>query len=240
MIKRLPLGVEPFIFAPIQVEAHQFVSDKLIEGILGCDGVICMRGGYSKKSFWVAFEKDYALRAGKPVYNYSPTWGSFSSDTTKPLKLSIYTVNSPQDQPLVDNISEFMSKQRFFELLPFQEDQANNWSTYELFTHLESTNSYLILFWTSHSIQLFEKRLLDLAYYRNWRLRARILVLLPHKEESIFHTVGRHIFPHWIMPLYDETGKRSQVHHLDDVIVRLYWLVSQGPKSYHFGSKANL
>ena len=68
LIKSLPSGVEAVVFPPITVQPDQFVSNRLIESLLSCDGLIYLAGGASDSSFWVAFERDYALRAGKQVF----------------------------------------------------------------------------------------------------------------------------------------------------------------------------
>jgi hypothetical protein len=60
---RLPSGLAPFVFPPITVKPDEFVSDPLINAVLDCDGLIYLRGGASDHSFWVARERDYALRA---------------------------------------------------------------------------------------------------------------------------------------------------------------------------------
>src|SRR5690242_12395462 len=68
LLAQLPRDVEPFVFPPIVVQPDQMVSDKLLDAIRACDGLIYLQGGASAQSFWVALERDYALRVGKSVY----------------------------------------------------------------------------------------------------------------------------------------------------------------------------
>lgn len=75
LIERLPSGVTPFVFLPITVEPEAFVSDPLIDAVLDCDGMIYLRGGASDRSFWVALERDYALRVGKKVFAFDSATG---------------------------------------------------------------------------------------------------------------------------------------------------------------------
>src|SRR4030095_17207327 len=69
LIRSLPGDVEAIVFPPFVVQTDQFVSNRLIESLLACDGLIYLTGGASDRSFWVAFEGDYALRAGKQVFS---------------------------------------------------------------------------------------------------------------------------------------------------------------------------
>src|SRR5262249_34660759 len=68
MLAHLPKSVEPFIFPPITLPPDRMVSTELITAILESDGLIYLKGGVSASSFWVAFERDYAQRAGKEVF----------------------------------------------------------------------------------------------------------------------------------------------------------------------------
>ncbi|MCI0713350.1 MAG: hypothetical protein L0154_24555 [Chloroflexi bacterium] len=70
MLELLPSEVEPYIFPPINASPLEFVSNSLIGAVLACDGMIYLNEGFSERSFWVAFERDYALRSQKNVYAY--------------------------------------------------------------------------------------------------------------------------------------------------------------------------
>jgi len=85
LIERLPSGVTPFVFPSITVKPEEFVSDPLIDAVINCDGLIYLRGGASDRSFWVALERDYALRAGKKVFAFDMATGELTRDTGSPL-----------------------------------------------------------------------------------------------------------------------------------------------------------
>src|SRR4051812_13664879 len=97
LIRDLPDDVRPIVFPPIHAKPHEFVSKPLIEAILGCEGLIYFRGGASDKSFWVAFERDYALRSGKPVFSYDIRTSELSRDSDKPLDLAVFGSYSHRD-----------------------------------------------------------------------------------------------------------------------------------------------
>src|SRR5262245_30175696 len=114
LLALLPKSVEPFIFPPITLPPEQTVSDKLLDAIRGCEGLIYVHGGASARSFWVALERDYAMRAGKRVFSFSPDESTLAQDTSAPLQLSIFPVWSQGDTQRVLNIIDFMKEQRFF------------------------------------------------------------------------------------------------------------------------------
>ena len=80
LLQILPSDVEPVIFPPISVAPDEMISDRLVESILGCDGLIYLASGNSATSFWVAFERDYALRSRKEVFAFHPQARSLKRD----------------------------------------------------------------------------------------------------------------------------------------------------------------
>ena len=116
MIYALPPGVQAYVFPPISVTPDQFVSNNLIEAILACDALIYINEGYSAQSFWVAFERDYALRSGKPVFAYTPTTGAFMPHSEPALDLAVFAIYQHGTQEVVRPILEFMRESRYFDL----------------------------------------------------------------------------------------------------------------------------
>lgn len=76
----LPDGAVARVFPPVTVSADQRVSDDLIAAIRASDGLVYLRTKVSTASFWVAFERNYALRLGKPVYAFAPGIGTLVRD----------------------------------------------------------------------------------------------------------------------------------------------------------------
>lgn len=114
-LKTLPPHVTPYIFPPISVSPLEFVSSTLIGAILACDALIYLNEGASSRSFWVAFERDYALRVGKPVFFYTPSSDICIQHTDPPLDLAIFPSFSHRQRDDVWPILEFMRNQRYFD-----------------------------------------------------------------------------------------------------------------------------
>ena len=116
LIRNLPDGVRPFVFPLIQAEPHEFVSKPLIDAILACEGLIYFRGGASDKSFWVALERDYALRSGKPVFCYDVATSELSRDTERQLDLAVFASYTHNDRTRVRQICDFLGQERNFDV----------------------------------------------------------------------------------------------------------------------------
>jgi hypothetical protein len=199
------------------------VSNKLINAILGCQGLIYVAGRYSSKSFWVAFERDYALRAGKPVFSFDPEQGRIEADTSEPLRLPIYPEFSYADNKRITRILQFMEKKRHFS--PWKYDLMARGVYYPqqnkriVEDHI-AAGGYLLLFWSQGSaksswIQWSETE---------WRFAVstfpdRVLLALLDDtplEPEMSNTE--------VIQLFGDR-ERSESHRLDDLIVRLYWLI---------------
>jgi hypothetical protein len=113
LLSLLPKGVKAFIFPPITVAPEQMVSSHLIDAILACDGLIYLNGDFSSQSFWVAFERDYALRAGKRVYSFAKGQVVLTSDTSSPMELRLFPIWAAEDTSRVLSIVETMREDRF-------------------------------------------------------------------------------------------------------------------------------
>lgn len=116
LLDALPALVEPFIFPAIDASPDQMVSNELVSSILSCPGLIYLEGGASAASFWVAFERDYALRAGKRVYAFNPSTRTLRRDTAEPMDLAVFPSYARLDEGIVDRVLSFMQDQRSFDL----------------------------------------------------------------------------------------------------------------------------
>lgn len=229
MLARLPNDVEPFIFPPITVKPDEFVSNPMIEAILACDGLIFLRGGYSERSFWVAFERDYALRNGKTVVAYDPTANTFSA-FDELLRLEITPVIMRPDRRRVKKALNFLSEERSFDILPLK-----------LITHFgdglpTDSPGYLMLFWSENTYQ---------DYVRIPESPPSGYYLPPEPAKAIQNVLYVLLddvpLPSWyeyvllqypgmdaIKPvqLFDDVyGLNEMANRIDDLIVRLYWLI---------------
>src|SRR5487761_2296297 len=116
LLALLPKNVEPFIFPPIVMPPEQMVSANLIDAILASDGLIYLEGGHSAESFWVAFERDYALRAKKRVFAFKLPTGKIREDTSPPMDLPVFTCSPSHSEVEMVPITGLLT-QRYFDLV---------------------------------------------------------------------------------------------------------------------------
>lgn len=114
LVRGLPSHLQPYLFPPISVSPLEFASNTLIGALLVCDGVIYINAGHSRQSFWVAFEREYSLRAGKHVYSYSPEGSVVEPYSTPGLELHVFFSAAIADYSRLEPIREFMASRRFF------------------------------------------------------------------------------------------------------------------------------
>ena len=154
-IESLPSGVAPFVFPPITVQPDEFVSDPLINAVLDCDGLIYLRGGASDHSFWVALERDYALRAGKQVFAFDTATFELTRDTGAPLDLAAFTSYQHQDAGQVRQIVDYLNQKRHFDMWLDVKDLAagSEWAeemSSSLFNRLRR-GGYAVVFWSRNA-----------------------------------------------------------------------------------------
>ena len=114
--KSIPRGVKLVPFAQEQPDPAKAVSDKIVPRILSCDGLIYLEGGHSAESGWVEFERDYALRNGKPVFAFDPETGEFAHVHRAPLDLDVQIFVSPKSRKLAQKMIKWMRSNRNFHI----------------------------------------------------------------------------------------------------------------------------
>ena len=235
-----PKGVEPVVFHPISVAPQEFVSNALITAILDCDGLIYLSGGHSDKSFWVAFERDFAKRAGIPTYKYDIDTGHFEVDDDPPLNLQIFASCTAKDRPQVDQILEHMRKERFFDITDYSQLYLERVPTKKLIraniVEKLSRGGYLLSFWTLATSQSdFAQMEIQFAYEYGQTLtydpsnadNDRVLIArlddtpLPESIRAKFHQQGAMTEP---IQLFEDE-QLSWTNRVDNLVVRLYWLI---------------
>jgi TIR domain len=232
LLRILPASVEPLIFPPIQARPDEFVSKPLIEAILACDGLIYLRGGASDRSFWVAFERDYALRSGKPVFCYDVGRSELSPDTGKPLDLAMFPSYHGRDRERVRQICQFLDKKRNFDVwLDVEDIRPGTLFAEEIQTGLAdrlNRGGYVTVFWSDNARRSaeIEKELATAASgieQINDRVLFALLEPCPLPEFWLR-------FREPSVQLYGDS-ERSANHRIDDLMVRLYWLIYRKTKS---------
>jgi hypothetical protein len=226
LVAKLPKTVEPFLFPPITVSPDEMVSNDLITAILDCDGLIYLNGGHSASSFWVALERDYALRSGKPVFAADPITLDIRPHRSPPLDLPVYSCHSPRDYDRIRRIFDFMRDERFMDLWTPEQDMPAgvNWKD-TMSAALDqrlAEGGYAVVFW-SQSAANSRGIEMDLRAVRD-----RIVNI---NDKLLFALLDDTPLPRWVwqfqepaVQLYSD-DRRSETNRIDDLIVRLYWLI---------------
>lgn len=235
LIAHLPAGVQAQVFPPITVGPTQFVSNSLIKSLLGCDGLVYLNGGHSESSFWVAFERDYALRTGKQVFSADPKTLEISPHSGCALDLAAFASYHRADRTRVSEIAEFMKRERYVDLwLDYQDLQAGmNWAE-EIEVSLADRlkrGGYQIVFWSRQaSMSEFIKSEIERAAREVSSFNDRVLFAL--LEDAPLPPVWLQ-FKEPGVQLYAD-AERSLSQRMDDLVVRLYWLIYRKTKHSRF------
>lgn len=243
-LRRVDQATDPFFFAPIKTRPDELVSSHLIDAIFDCDSLIYFDSKYSGRSFWVAFERDFAARVGKPIYRFEASSGDILRVEVSPMHLPVFPVFSGRDFETVVDLLEIMRHERNFDLFIAQEDMADKelhsrkhltelYKT-ELYTRLNQ-GGYVVVFW-SQQAERSERvaRLIE-------RTHSYLPAVDPNEQKLLFGLLDPTPLPDWyadylsgqssedfvpIQPVKlfaDE--ELSLLNRLDDLIVRLYWLI---------------
>jgi hypothetical protein len=234
LVKRLPKRVSPFIFPPITVSPDERVSDDLVGAILNCGGLIYVNAPHSSRSVWVSFERDYALRAGKPVFSYAAGEGDFKRDRSQPLELPVFPSYSARDRARVVEVTSFMKDQRHFDLWTAEKDlkPESNWRR-DHESALESRLSrggYVVAFISRNSVASeFVGRELAAAAER-WSEQILPVLLEPVSSLPL-------AFLQQAVVLHRGEHEKQSLdwNRVDDLIVRIYDLVYRN--SYRKGGE---
>jgi hypothetical protein len=227
LLAQLPRGVKPFVYPPITVPPEQLVSDKLLDAIRNCDGLIYLEGGASADSFWVALERDYALRLGKPVFAYTPSTIALIRDQSSSMDIHVFISFSTEQWGQASRIVDTM-RQRFIDPWFFPERLKPGVAWDPEISHgideaLEA-GGYIVALWSSGLVNpvLVNGEI----EHAGRRLPGRVLVAILEREQPplLFRAAKSPI-----VQLYGDE-ERSFVQRIDDLIVRLYWLIYENTR----------
>jgi hypothetical protein len=231
LIRRLPKGVTPFVFPPITVKPEEFVSDPLIDAVLACDGLVYLRGGASNRSFWVALERDYALRAGKPVFQFDSATGVLTRDSGSPLDLAAFASYHRQDADQVRRIADFLNDKRHFDMwLDVADLTPGSNVERAVSTSLSerlSRGGYAVVFWSRAASE---------SNWVNEEIERAASGIAGFNDRVLFGLLEPcPLPPFWLqfnepsVQLFEDAD-RSETQRLDDLVVRLYWLIYRKTK----------
>ena len=226
LIKSLPTHVEAMVFPPITVPPDRLVSSELVESLLDCDGLIYLRGGASDRSFWVAFERDYALRAGKMVYSMDIDSMQLSPHVEPPSDLAAFASYHREDASHVKKIVDHLNYERHFDfwLDVTNLDAGTNWQKeieYSLKERL-ARGGYAVVFWSKAARQ---------SKWVESEIRRAAEEISSFNDRVLFALLENIPLPdYWLkfqepaVQLFGD-AERAQTQRYDDLMVRLYWLI---------------
>lgn len=235
LLSMLPEVAEPIIFPPIEVSPEQMVSNELINAILDCDELIYFDSPNSSDSFWVAFERDYALRAGKTVFRFIPSGNSILLDDSQPINLPITYRYADGDHTIAKRFIQFMLEHRHFDSSTESSRDPNFIPDFgygvQLFIDVKENllkGGYLVAFWSKNFLaELDAVPESAMSFTFNSVLKSgspnsgpsRIIMALLDETPlpKKLHTLD------WVQ-LYSD-NIRSEYQRLDDLIVKLYWMI---------------
>lgn len=225
LIAQLPNDVEPVVFPPIVVPPEKAVSHALLEAIDNCGGLIYLKGGASAQSFWVALERDYALRQGKHVFAYDPVANSLSRETSAPISPKVFLSRSQADDVKAELVAQEL-RARYFDLWFHEEDTPHTTKTFfaieDEIRERAWSGGYLVVMWSAHVRD--SNWIMKEMLFANEIARERVILALldntPNSDLSAFISLPSDN----IVQLYSDSA-RSMTQRIDDLIVRLYWLI---------------
>jgi len=207
-------GVESESYPPIKVPPEKLHSNHYIETILRYPALIYVKGGHSNLSFWVAFARDLALRAGKQVFSFDPVTLKIEKSRLKPLQLPIMPSYMSKDARRIQDLFKYMEK-RYIDLFAWQKSQnPAGMVNPESIVGSVSNGGYSIIFLTSKT-------------FKSKTMNSEVRYALDTHPERI------------LIALMDDVNKKdipgfsertrciplNEKHRWDDLIVNLYWLI---------------
>lgn len=220
--KHIGSQVNLFEFPPISVPPEQMVSNDLIKAIRKSDSLIYIKGGASDNSPWVTLERNFALQSNMDVYYFDTNDGSIGRDTSDPFDLPVYASYSRSDGDRVKNLVDFMARERSFDIY-MDEDMESGANLHQEFdsailTRLER-GGYLVLFWSAEaSKSVYVREEIERAYYDEYNYRIIPALMDPTELPPPL----QHLYA---VRLYQDNSNDVDKRRLDDLIVRVYWLI---------------
>ena len=225
LVNNLPAHIKPIIFPPIKVKPNQFVSNKLIKALRKCGGLIYLSGGASDLSFWVAFERDYALRTGKKVFSADIQYLKIQEDVGPALDLAAYASYSRKDHNAVRRIVDYLNKKRNFDIwLDINSLKPGGDYALQVEQSLKDrlSRGYVVVFWSrAASESKYIQDEIEKASENIDKINDRVIfALLENVDIPDFWKQ----YQDPAVQLFGD-NERSQNQRLDDLMVRLYWLI---------------
>ena len=222
----LPFWMVPVIFPPRKVNRDQVVSNTLMSTIRKCQGLIYLRGGASDSSFWVAMERDYALRLKKRVYSFNSVPEKLSRVKLPPLDLRVFHAFSKPDSQDVSEVTNFMRERHFQtagDVKDFFDTAINSFENMvtKAMQSVKAVGAYVIVYWSGE------------VESSNWMRFEFDLAMREYPDRVLVVQLYDTPLPKWIVDRIKidnivklmENQDFSRRQKIDDLIVRIYWLI---------------
>jgi hypothetical protein len=222
----LPKWINPIIFPAKDITPDEMISDELFESIRQHDGLIYLSTENSSKSFWVALERDYAIRIKKPVYNLNPINKHFDRDLSQPMKLKVFPSYTRKDKLVVDTIIKLLRERHFDmftdDLLQAGENFAATVNN-EIISALDA-GGYSVFFISKETINSEWVKQEFKATLDNYSNRIIPVIIDNSSITGVFAQ-------YQALSLYDENCQENiNRNKLDGLIVLLYWKIYQNTR----------
>jgi hypothetical protein len=241
LLQSLPPYVKPVVFEAITAPPSEWVSNKLVSGLLGADGFIAIDSAASNSSFWTTFERDLAARNQKAMYRFDPGTGEITEFKVQPRKLWFPYLCHPDDAADVSKVLGWLAAERSFET--FDDPGEPGRKPLPPLSAMEVTQ---------RDMYLFGLRTFGAVYliFLSQRLVSDADLLAHVDEQARTHPSSTMMC--WLDPPDRIRGPAAldglkkiprelayafsarplaptfNLHELDDLMVRLYWLLYQG------------
>jgi len=230
----LPPYVAPIVFPALEGQVDQAVSDKLMSGVLGTDGMVCVDSEASRKSFWTVFERDLAARNGKKMFIFSPVDESVRPWRCRLPRLLVADLFAPEDADDAERIRRWLVDERSFEFLhgpglAGDGDVPTLWkmpvNERQNILHNVGLNAGVhLVFLSSHAIGAAWRLDGVREFMKHWPLQT-VLCFLERSVETDPHwsAVTRRLSPRNVHVFPRRPSQSTlEVNEVDNLMVRLY------------------
>jgi len=102
------------VFSQADSDPHRAVSNGIVQEIRTAGSLIWLAGGASETSVWVNFERDYAARAGVPVFRFDPDASTLERDHRRPVDLTAELIVSANSFNRAVQLMKWLTAERSF------------------------------------------------------------------------------------------------------------------------------
>jgi hypothetical protein len=170
-------------------------------------------------------ERDYALRLGKRVFSANPDILGISMSTESPLDLAVIASFHDKERDRVRKVCDFMKKERNFDIWLNQERLPASENFQEVIQSAIQnyvSRGYLVVFWSNESAR---------SQWVEHEYRSAAEQIGNFNDRVLFALLDQAPLPNFWMKFHEPglqiygDDLRSATQRLDDLVVRLYWLI---------------